>query len=74
MGGRAVIRLSLLDAAGRPLDGGARAVVVTPVVPDWLLTLPLAVPLLAGLAVTLWRRRQITAARSLSPEQRQQMA
>ena len=72
--GRDGRRLRLVDAAGRSLEGGARELVVSPPVADWLLALPVVAPLLAGLAVALWRRRQVVTARSLRPEQRQRMA
>jgi hypothetical protein len=72
--GRATLRLWLVDAAGRPLAGSERELVVNPAVPDWLLLLPVAAPLAAGLGAVLWRRRQVATRRSLRPEQRQLLA
>jgi hypothetical protein len=42
--------------------------------PGWQLVLPVLVPLAIGLSVWLWRREQVTSARSLSVEQRRRMA
>lgn len=72
--GRAVLRLHLLDAAGQPLAGSGRDLIVTPATPDWLLALPMAAPLVIGAVVLLWRRRRVVTARGLRPEQRQRMA
>jgi hypothetical protein len=38
------------------------------------LTLPVLVPLAFGASVLFWRRQQVQSARSLSPEQRRQLA
>jgi hypothetical protein len=72
--GRGTLRLRLVDADGRELEGSAREVVVVASVPGWQLSLPVLVPLMVGLSVWLWRREQVKSARSLSVEQRRRMA
>jgi hypothetical protein len=72
--GRATLKLSLVDADGRELPGSTRQVVVVSSAPGWQLVLPVLVPLMIGVSVWLWRRAQVTSARSLSIEQRRRMA
>lgn len=72
--GRATLKLHLVDADGRELPGSAREVVVVSSAPGWQLVLPVFVPLAIGLSMVLWRREQVTSARSLSVEQRRRMA
>ncbi len=70
---RRTLSLRLVDAAGRELAGSERQLSVVTNVPGWQLILPVLVPLALGLSVIVWRRDQVQAARSLTPEQRQRL-
>jgi hypothetical protein len=70
---RRSLSLRLVDDQGRQLAGSERQLAVITNVPGWQLALPVLVPLALGLSVIMWRRDQVHAARSLTPEQRQRL-
>jgi len=72
--GRAALDLRLVDASGQELAGGARQLRSVPAVPDWLLALPVVLPLAVGATVVLWRRERVLTTRAFTPEQRRLIA
>jgi hypothetical protein len=72
--GRAALDLRLVDPGGRELPGSARQLRAVPPVADWVLALPVVVPLAIGATVVMWRRERVVRARALPAEQRRLIA